>query len=74
MTAEQLKQNPITVHPNQKPDTDEGESTRDEEEFTTPQELSEEHSTSDIQKSQNLQKHIKFLLYSTKQYIINNTS
>ena len=27
MTPEQLNQNPITVHPNQKHDTDEGEST-----------------------------------------------
>ena len=41
MTPEQLKQNPITVHPNQKLDTDEGQSTKDEEEFTTSQELSE---------------------------------
>ena len=48
MTPEELKQNPITVHPNQKHDTDEGESTKDEEEFTTSQELSEEYSTSDI--------------------------
>ena len=43
-----LKQNPITVHPNQKLDTDEGESTKDEEEFTTSQELPEEFPTSDI--------------------------
>ena len=42
MTPEQLKQNPITVHPNQKLDTDEGESTKDEEEFTASQEISEE--------------------------------
>ena len=48
MTLEQLKQNPITVHPNQKLDTDEGESTKDEEEFTTSQELPEEFPTSDI--------------------------
>ena len=48
MTPEELKQNPITVHPNQKLDTDEGESTKDEEEFTASQELSEEYSTSDI--------------------------
>ena len=49
MTPEQLKQNPITVHPKQKLDTDEVESnnTKDEEEVTTSQELSEEHSTSD---------------------------
>ena len=50
MTPEQLKQNPIIVHPNQKLDTDEGEcnNTEDEEEFTTSQELSEENSTFDI--------------------------
>ena len=50
MTPEQLKHNPITVHPNQKPDTDEGEcnNTKDEEEFITSQELPEEHSISDI--------------------------
>ena len=48
MTPEQLKLNPITIHPNQKPDPDEGESTKDEEEFTTSQELKEEYSTSDI--------------------------
>ena len=48
MTPEELKQNPITFHPNQKLGTDEGESTKDEEEFTMSQELSEEYSTSDI--------------------------
>ena len=50
MTPEQLKQNPNTVHLNQKLDTHEGEcnNNKDEEEFTTSQELSEEHSTSDI--------------------------
>ena len=30
MTSEQLKQNPISVHPNQKLDTDEEESTKDQ--------------------------------------------
>ena len=34
MTPEQLKQTPITVHPNQKLDTEEGESNTDEQEFT----------------------------------------
>ena len=48
MTPEELKQNPITVHPNQKLDTDEGESTKDEEEFTMSQDLSEEYTTYDI--------------------------
>ena len=28
MTSEQMKQNPITVHPNQELDTEEGESTK----------------------------------------------
>ena len=51
MTPEQLKQNPITVHPNQKFDTEEGESTKAQEEFTTPEELTEKYSTfSDISK------------------------
>ena len=48
MTPEQLKQNPITVHPIQKLDTDEGESTEDEEESASSQELPEVYSTSDI--------------------------
>ena len=48
MTPEQLKQNPIMVHPNQKLDTDDEESTKDEEELTTSQELTEECSTSGI--------------------------
>ena len=50
MTPEQLKQNSITVHPNQQLDTDEGEcnNNKDEEEFTTSTELSEEHSIFDI--------------------------
>ena len=46
MTPQQLKQNPITVHPNQKLDTDEGESTKDEEIFPTSHELAEDHSAS----------------------------
>ena len=48
MTPEKLNQNPITVHHAQKLDTDEGESSKDEDEFTTFQEMSEENSTSDI--------------------------
>ena len=50
MTPEQLKQNPITVHPNQKLDTDKGDCkiNKDEEESITSQELSEEDSISDI--------------------------
>ena len=139
MTPEQLKQNPITVHPNQKLDPEEGESNTDEQESTISNKEEEEYSTcSDMskqdseldinvddtqdqensqtpeilqihyvynttmhdkddsihdeyntsedeniteietyehygekfmkQKSQNLQKHLKFLLYSTKQY------
>ena len=53
MTPEQLKQNPITVHPNQKLDTEEGESTKVQEEFTTSEELSEEYSTSSDMSKQN---------------------
>ena len=34
MTPEQLRQNAIIVHPNQKLDTEEGESTTDEQEST----------------------------------------
>ena len=139
-TPEQIKQNPITVQ-HQKLDTEEGESTKVQEEFTTSEELTEEYSTSsdmskqdpesnitvddtqdeqnshtpetlqihkmysttmpdkdDLihdeydtsedknineietyehygrkfmeQKSRNQQKHLKFLLYSTKQYIM----
>ena len=45
MTPEHLKQNPITVHPNQKLDTEEGESTKVQEEFTKSEELTEEYST-----------------------------
>ena len=50
MTPEQLKQNPITVHPNQKLDIDEGEcnNNKGEEQSMTSQELSEENTTSDI--------------------------
>ena len=53
MTPEPLKMNPfkpaiIKVNPNQELDTDDGESTKDEEESTTCTELSEEKSTSDI--------------------------
>ena len=44
MTPEQLKQNPITVQ-HQKLDTEEGESTKVQEEFTTSEELTEEYST-----------------------------
>ena len=51
MTPEQLKQNPITVHPNQKLDTEEGESNTDEQESTIPNKQEEEYSTfSDMSK------------------------
>ena len=53
MTPEQLKQNPITVHPNQNLDTEEGESNTDEQEFTTSEELTEECSTSSDMSKQN---------------------
>ena len=45
MTPEQIQQNPITVHPNQKLYTEEGESPKVQEEFTTSEELREEYST-----------------------------
>ena len=45
MTPEQLKQNPITVHPNQKLDTEEGESNADEQESTVSNKEEEESST-----------------------------
>ena len=51
MTPEQLKQNPITVHPNQKLDTEEGESNTDEQESTISHKEEEESSTfSDMSK------------------------
>ena len=51
MTPEQIKQNPITVHPNQKPDTEEGESNTDEQESTISNKEEEESSTfSDMSK------------------------
>ena len=58
MTPEKLKQNPITVHPNQKLDTEEGESNTDEQESTisntekgkssTFSDMSKQNSESDI--------------------------
>ena len=51
MTPEQLKQNPITVHPNQKLVTEEGESNTDEQESTISNKEEEESSTfSDMSK------------------------
>ena len=51
MTPEQLKQNPITVHPNQKLNTEEGESNTNEQESTISNKEEEEYSTSpDISK------------------------
>ena len=44
MTPEQLKQNPITVHPNQKRETEEGESNTDEQEPTISNKEEEEYS------------------------------
>ena len=78
MTPEQLTMNTfrpiIKVNPNEEIDTNEGESTKDEEQSITSTELSEEistsHTSTEIQKSQNLQKHLKLLLYSTIQYIM----
>ena len=45
MAPEQLKQNPITVHPNEELDTEEGESTTDEQESTISNKEKEENST-----------------------------
>ena len=45
MTPEQLMQNPITVHPNPKVDTEEGESNTDEQESTISNKEEEESST-----------------------------
>ena len=51
MTPEQLKQNPITVHPNQKLDTEEGESNTNGQESTISNKVEEEYSTfSDMSK------------------------
>ena len=51
MTPEQLKQNPITVHPNQILNTEEGESNTDEQESTISNKEEEESSTfSDMSK------------------------
>ena len=51
MTPEQLKQNPIAVHPNQKLDTEEGEQNTDEQESTISNKEEEESSTfSDMSK------------------------
>ena len=53
MTPEQLKQNTITVHPNRKLDTEEGESNTDDtisnkEEYSTFSHMSKQDSESDI--------------------------
>ena len=51
VTPEQIKQNPITVHPNQKLDSEEGESSTDEQESTISNKQEEESSTfSDMSK------------------------
>ena len=76
MTPEQLKQNPITVHPNGKPDTDEGEcnNTKEEEESTTSSDMSDKILNITqilmilkIKKSHKHQKHITFIMYATQQ-------
>ena len=51
MTPEPFEQNPITVHPNKKLDTEEGESSTDEQESTISDKDKEESSTfSDMSK------------------------
>ena len=59
MTPEQLKQNPTTVHPNQKLEIEEGESNTDEQESTISNKEEEEYSTfSDMSKQNSIFKHI----------------
>ena len=53
MTPEQIKQNPLTVHPNQKLDTEEGESNMDEQESTISNKEEEESSTFSDKSKQN---------------------
>ena len=79
MTPEQLKQNPITVCPNQKLDTDEGDSMKDEEEFTISSEISEVHSTSDIpteitEESRPTETSQILAVFNTSKHDENNTS
>ena len=51
MTPEQLKQNPITVHPNEELDIEEGESNTDEQESTISKKEEDKYSTfSDMSK------------------------
>ena len=51
MTPEQIKQNPIIVHSNQKLDTEQGESNTNEQESTVSNKEEEEYSTfSDMSK------------------------
>ena len=45
MTPEQIRQNPIAVHPNQNLDTEEGESNTDEQESTISNKVEEESSS-----------------------------
>ena len=87
MTPEQLKQNPITVHPNQKLETEEGESNTDEQEPTISNKEEEEYSmfsdmsNQDYESDINVddtqdkkihihQKHCKFIMCTTQQYMI----
>ena len=53
MTPKQLKHNTITVHPNQKLDTEEGESNANEQESTISNKEEEEYSTSSDMSNQN---------------------
>ena len=50
MTPEQLKQNSITVHPNRRPDTEEGESNTNEHESISNKEEEEYSTFSDMSK------------------------
>ena len=59
MTPEQLKQNPIAVHPNQELDTEEGESNTDEQKSTISNKEEEEASTNSDMSKQDSESEIK---------------
>ena len=80
MTPEQLKQKPfeeIFKIQHEEVDTDEGESTKVQEDFTTSEELTEEYSTFSDMSKQNSEsdirkhrKHYKFIICTTQQCMI----
>ena len=58
MTPEQLNQNPITIHPNEELDTDEGESNTDEQESTISNKEEDEYSTLSDMSKQDSESHL----------------